>query len=114
MLFRSSAGDCDDTESGAWTGGVEVPCDGIDNDCVGGDDPDCADSGGDADTDTDSDADSDADSDTDTDADSDSDSDTDTDTDAETDGDPRCGCGGGEPTGIWVLALVAVRRRGRR
>lgn len=30
-------GDCDDAEASAWAGADEVPYDGVDNDCVGGD-----------------------------------------------------------------------------
>jgi len=118
--------DCNDSDPAVNPAVVEVPGNGIDDDCDGFIDygPDTGDTGtaGDADTDTD------ADSDTDTDVDADSDADADIDTDVDTDGrefepggdtsvsgpvsSAGCDCSSAPtPLALWMMPLLVVLTR---
>jgi hypothetical protein len=113
--------DCDDTDASVFPGAVDVPGDGIDQDCDGFDEVvDTGDTGVDTDTgavDTDTGAvdtdtgtidtdtgtiDTDTGGDTDTDADSDSDSDADTDADSDADTDSDSDTDAGDTDGVRV------------
>lgn len=111
--YASVDGDCAPTDPAVNPDANEIPGNGVDDDCAGGDAP------ADTDTDTDTDADSDTDSDVDTDVPTDTDTDggrpfvQDTDTAGEVpDVIDGCGCASTRGSALLgLLGLLALRRR---